>query len=389
MRTRLLSWLAATAVLLGVTAVPAQAAPSLLPLTVTNNSGRADQVHLYVLGVYNGRLGHVNAAGAFTPWSGGGNPPVPAPDVSIAGPGQGGSRTLNIPINLAGGRLYMSFGEKLKFFLTPDGLVQPAPWNPSDPNRNILFDWSEFTYNNGGLWLNSSQVDMFSVPHAVEVTASTGQVKKTGELVGNGRNRIFDGLRNQGGDWGRLVHTRPDGTRVRALAPRLGIESGIFGGTYFDSYTQSAWNTYRTTDLTVVPYENEPGKKFIGRTDGGGVMHFTNTAGARVASFQQPSSRDIFGCDGRLAAPNNDIGAIARTLCAALHRSTLGFLHTQPTVNPAEFYTRAITDHYSKIIHANMVDGKAYGFAFDDVGHFESLVHDGNPRSARVVLTPF
>jgi hypothetical protein len=36
-----------------------------------------------------------------------------------------------------------------------------------------------------------------------------------------------------------------------------------------------------------------------------------------------------------------------------------------------------------------MVDGKAYGFAFDDVGHFESLVHDGNPSSARITLTPF
>src|SRR5256714_5104854 len=35
-------------------------------------------------------------------------------------------------------------------------------------------------------------------------------------------------------------------------------------------------------------------------------------------------------------------------------------------------------------MHANMVDGRAYGFAFDDVGNFESLVHDGDPRSASV-----
>ena len=30
-------------------------------------------------------------------------------------------------------------------------------------------------------------------------------------------------------------------------------------------------------------------------------------------------------------------------------------------------------------MHANMVDGRAYGFAFDDVGAFESLVHDPDP----------
>ena len=36
-----------------------------------------------------------------------------------------------------------------------------------------------------------------------------------------------------------------------------------------------------------------------------------------------------------------------------------------------------------------MVDGKAYGFAFDDVGGFESLVHDGDPRSAGIILGAF
>jgi hypothetical protein len=36
-----------------------------------------------------------------------------------------------------------------------------------------------------------------------------------------------------------------------------------------------------------------------------------------------------------------------------------------------------------------MVDGKAYAFAFDDVGAFESLVHDGDPRAAGIVLSPF
>jgi len=36
-----------------------------------------------------------------------------------------------------------------------------------------------------------------------------------------------------------------------------------------------------------------------------------------------------------------------------------------------------------------MVDGKAYGFAFDDVGNHEALVHDGDPRQASLILDPF
>ncbi|GLZ31666.1 sugar hydrolase [Lentzea sp. NBRC 105346] len=362
---------------------PAQAAPSLLPLTVQNSSGRGDAVYLYVTGVMNGRLGYVNANGQFTAWSGGSIPPSPAPDVSIPGPGNGGSRTLQIPLGLAGGRLWMSFGQKIKFFLVPGGLVQPAPWAPGDPNRDILFDWSEFTYDNGGLWLNSSQVDMFSVPHAVEVTASNGTVKRTGQLVAGGRNRIFDQHLALGGDWARLVYNR-----LRVLNPSKGIDAGLFSGSYYSGYVSSAWSTYGAQTLTVVPYENQPTNRFTCRTSGG-VLNCNNASGGFVASFQQPSTRDVFNCDGRLAAPNNDVGAISRSLCAALNRSTLGYLHTQPTTNASQFYTRSITNHYSKIIHSNMVDGKAYGFAFDDVGHFESLVHDPNPRSARVTLTSF
>ncbi len=36
-----------------------------------------------------------------------------------------------------------------------------------------------------------------------------------------------------------------------------------------------------------------------------------------------------------------------------------------------------------------MADGKAYGFAFDDVGAHESLVHEANPQEAFMTLDPF
>ncbi|HEY8481979.1 MAG TPA: beta-1,3-glucanase family protein, partial [Spirillospora sp.] len=133
--------------------------PDVLPVEITNNSGRGEQVHIYVVGtnLETGRLGYVNESGAFTPWPAGSIPPTPAPDVSIGGPANGASKTIRIPRGMSG-RVYFSFGEKISFFLTPDGLVQPAPWNPSDPNHNVILDWSEFTLNNDGLWLNSSQV---------------------------------------------------------------------------------------------------------------------------------------------------------------------------------------------------------------------------------------
>ena len=393
MRLRLRSLLLSLSLVIPVTAVvatPAQAiGPAILPVSVTNNTGRGEAVYLYTIGVQlsSGRLGYVNQAGTFTAWSGGQLPPSPAPDVAIGGPGNGGTTTINFPRGFSG-RVYFSLGEKLKFFLTPDGLVQPAPWAGGDANRNILFDWSEFTYNDAGLWLNSSQVDMFAIPHAVTVTGANGATRRTGDVVNNGRNAIIDGIRGQSG-WANTVVSRSDGTVLRVLAPGKAAEAGLLAANYYDSYIASAWNAYTGKVLTVVPFGDQPNTGYFGRTSGN-VMNFTNSAGQQVASFNRPSSGSVWGCAGDLPAPNDQVvGPISRTLCAALNRGTLGTLDTQPTLNASEFYRNNPANQYGRIIHANMVDGKAYAFPFDDVGAFESLVHDGDPRSAGLILSPF
>jgi len=363
--------------------------PNLLPLNVSNNTGRSDPVYLYVLGtnLSTGRLGYVDAGGTFTAWGAGGNPPTPAPDVSIAGPGNGGSTTVQVPRGISG-RVYFSLGKKLNFYLTPDGLVQPAPWAGGDSNRDILFDWSEFTYNDAGLWLNSSQVDMFAVPHTVSVTNSGGAVKSTGTVAANGRDNVINGIKAQSG-WGGSVYTRSDGTVLRVLAPGKAADAGQLSTTYLDPYISSAWNAYTGKTLTVIPFTDQPNTKYFGRTSGN-VMNFTNGAGQQVASFNKPSTANVWGCDGALAAPNDQVvGPISRTLCAALNRGTLGTIDTQPSTNAADFYNSNPTNQYAKLVHANMADGKAYAFAFDDVGNFESLVNDGDPRSAGITLNPF
>jgi hypothetical protein len=309
--------------------------------------------------------------------------------VSIPGPANGQSKTIKIPRELSG-RMYFSFGKKLVFKLSLDGLVQPAPWAGDDPNSDIIFDWSEFTFNGSGLWLNSSQVDQFAVPHAVTVTGPNGVTKKTGEVVAGGRNKILNAIKAQKG-FEKTVVTRADGTVLRALAPGKASDAGLFSATYLDPYITSTWNAYRSKALTVVPFTDQPAVKYVGRTDGSGnVMNFTDTTGKVVASFNKPTTANVWGCDGALGAPNDlVVGPIARTLCAAMHRTTLGTLDTQPSGTASDFYKGALTNHFSRIVHQNMADGKAYGFAFDDVQAQESLVHDGDPRLAGVVLSPF
>ncbi|AEV87894.1 glucan endo-1,3-beta-D-glucosidase [Actinoplanes sp. SE50] len=373
------------------TSAPATIPPreALLPVTVTNKTGRGDAVHLYVLGVNldTGKLGYVDRAGRFTAWSGGGAVPLAAPDVSIPGPATGASTTIRVPRNLSG-RLYFSFGRKLDFRLTRDGLVQPAPWAAGDPNHDILFDWSEFTVNSSGLWLNSSQVDMFAVPHTVSVTGGSGTTSSTGTPVANGRQRVIDAIKASP-DFARSVVTRSDGTVLRVLAPGKAADAGLMSPTYLDPYIATAWNAYTGRTLTVTPFTDRPTVRYLGRTSGN-VMSFTDPAGRVVASFTRPSTADVWGCDGALGAPNDQVvGPIARTLCAALQRSTLGRIDTQPAGRAADFYQGNPANLYAKAVHAAMLDGKAYAFAFDDVLNQESLVHDGDPRTAAITFTPF
>ncbi|WP_414721055.1 glycoside hydrolase family 64 protein [Streptomyces sp.] len=393
-RLRLLALLAVTTTIgtAVVVAEPPSAAagalPATIPLTFKNSSGRSEQVYVYNLGtdLATGRQGWADAGGTFHPWPAGGSVPVPAPDAAIAGPANGQSMTIRLP--KFSGRIYFSYGQKLVFKLATGGLVQPAVQNPSDPNRNILFNWSEYTLNDSGLWINSTQVDMMSVPYAVGLKRPDGSVASTGRLKPGGYRGFFDALRGQPGGWAGLVQTRSDGTVLRALAPGHGIEAGALPPGIMDDYINRVWTKYATSTLTVTPFANQPSVKYYGRVSGG-VMNFSDGSGTRVTSFQKPDSDSVFGCYKRLDAPNDQVrGPISRTLCAGFNRSTLLTNPNQPDTSSAGFYRDTVTNHYARKIHAQMVDGKAYGFAFDDVGAHESLVHDAAPQQAYVTLDP-
>lgn len=384
----------ALAVLIGVTgavvatAPAAFAVPATIPLEISNNSGRGDQVYIYDIGTLlsTGQQGWADASGAFHAWPAGAVPPIAAPDASITGPANGSALTINIP--QFSGRLYFSYGQKLVFQLATGGLVQPAVQNPSDPNENILFNWSEYTLNGSGLFINSTQVDMFSAPYAVGVKSTSGATQSTGHLKPGGYSGFFTALRAQPGGWGNLIQTNASGTVLRALSPGHGIEDGKLSSSIMADYVNRVWTKYSSATLTVTPFADQPNTKYYG-TVSGNVMNFTDSSGAVVTSFQKPDSASIFGCAGLLDAPNDLVrGPISRTLCAGYNRATLLTDTQQPDTNAADFYQDTVCDQYARKVHEMMVDGKAYAFPFDDVGNFESLVQDPNPQEGFLTLDP-
>ncbi|MEU0430140.1 beta-1,3-glucanase family protein [Streptomyces sp. NPDC006290] len=362
----------------GTTDASTKAAAGSLPLTIVNNSGSFGNasVYVYVVGNQDGQQVRVTQDGTLAPISLSDNSADGFTDYALTLAGSGETR-LSLPY--MSGRIYVSLGAKLKFKAVKDGngnaaLQYPAGWVTSDPSFGVLHDCAEFTYNSAGMFCNTTMVDMFSVPMSIRLNGDKEQT--TGTVRDGGRAAAFAAVK-QNADFAPLVVDD-----VRIIAPGHGLDSGLFAKDYFAPYIDEVWSTYTGKDLTVTTNAGT----FTGRVR---ADRFTFDGPASV-SFAKPSTRDVLFCDGNLAAPNDGTtGPVAAVLGAGFNRSTLLSNPAQPTTSAADFYRTDLTNHYSKAVHAATEDGRAYGFAFDDVADFASYIQDTAPTAIRLTLTPF
>ncbi|MEY9490615.1 hypothetical protein RKD26_006409 [Streptomyces calvus] len=353
------------------------AAAGPLPLTIVNNSGSFDNanVHLYVVGNADGRQVRLTPDGTLAPIAASDNGSDGFTDYAISL--SGGETKLSLPY--MSGRIYVALGGKLKLKAVTDGngnaaLQYPAGWVSSDPNYGVLHDCAEFTYNSSGMFCNTTMVDMFSVPLSIRLTGSKEQT--TGTVREGGRAAAFAAVKEVEA-FSRLV---VDETRI--IAPGHGLDAGLFAEDYFAPYIDEVWSTYTGKDLKITTNAGT----FTGRVRGD---RFTFDGPAQ-ASFGKPSTRDVLFCDGALAAPNDGTtGPVAAVLGAGFNRSTLLSHPDQPTTDASVFYGTELTNHYSKAMHTATEDGKAYGFAFDDVADFASYIQDTAPTGLQLTISPF
>ena len=350
-----------------------------LPLTVVNRTGQFGNasIWLYIVGNAGGQQVRVTPDGTLAPV-------VPSDN------GSGGFADYAIPLSAGGdtkltlprmsGRIYVALGAKLKFKVVTDGagkaaLQYPAGWVSGDPNYQVMHDCAEFTFNASGMFCNTTMVDMFSVPLAIRLTGAKDQT--TGALKDGARAKVFSDLRAVDAYQKLII-----GDDLRVIAPGHGLGAGLFAQDYFAPYIDQVWDTYGSKDLKVTTNAGT----FTGRVSGG-RLSFTGPASV---AFDKPSTKDVLFCDGALAAPNDGTtGPVAAILGAGFNRTTLHSAAAQPTTDPAAFYGEQVTHHYAKAMHAATADGKAYGFAFDDVADFASYIQDTAPTGITLTLTPF
>lgn len=375
--------------------VPTQVAKGSLPLEFVNNFS-GDHVNAYISGLdSDNRVVFVGGDGRLIyPTAGGSKTPVKITQpIAISMGTKGRTFKMALPITLSSGRIYFCEGD-LPFFMVStdngDGLVQPSVTNLKDPSAGLNWGFVELTYTKSkALYANISYVDFVGMILSMKLGVSDGGgTQITRGLQSTAVENICTSLvaqsKKDSKPWSKMCVANSAGKQIRILAPGdyETINAGDFQN-YWQGYVDKVWTKYTGTPL-VIDTQTSRGKVNC-RVSGATMKCDSDNRG-----YNKPTAQDIWGCNsgpfGTLSSDNNVHLAVIPRLCAAFVRSTLLLQggNVQPSLAASHYYTADPTNHYSRIVHANEVDGKGYAFPYDDVNpdgeNASGMVSSGSPR---------
>ena len=287
------------------------------------------------------------------------------------------------------GRIFVSFGEPMYMSVVKGadgsiGFAGPNPLNGTDPNVGLYYDWYEYTWNDNALFINTTQVDQFSIPLALDVYGGN-KTRHLNSGITQTRAQVLQEYNTEVPVEFQLADTNP----VRILAPgKDAFDTGKPQEHYFDAYIDEAWTYYQTHTLTI----NRGAEQYVG-TVVNDVLVFQHVNWAQTPNagepegfqFQvfKPTTQDVLEGKGNLArASDGDVWGVTPQLeaqiCAAFNRHVME--DTTLWKNASAFYQQAPANYYSRFWHVHGVNGKAYGFAYDDVSDQSSTLIESQPE---------
>lgn len=224
----------------------------------------------------------------------------------------------NLP-RIEAGRMFIGVGSPLYIRTFNDGFAGPDINNPTDPNRDIYFDFVEFTVDEYGYHGNTTRVDQFGFPIQHRLVNMTGSYDRTvGELESETRAGLFAKFQNEVPYEFKSLATLQAPYRI--VCPISGPFN--IGGAYENYF----------------------------------------------AGYTSIPTRDIFLGIG---------GAANAEVCAALNRHVY---YESDWNNVSRYYNAAPANYYAKFWHDHSIDGLAYGFCYDDVNGQAAYLEVGDPK---------
>ncbi len=281
---------------------------------------------------------------------------------------------LRMPPEMQGARIYVSVGQPLYIGISPDnsGWTVPDPVGVTNPNYSTVYDWFEFTFQYGGVPFggNTTQVDQFGLP--LSFTLAQGNFSATrGTAVT--RNQVFTTYQNSvPTEFQQLVIKDGQGNPLRIASPRSEQPGGL--AHYLDQPVDDFWTKY-----TVQPFTfTSPGSYTVtGRVNANNQFAYTVTAlnpagvsGSYV--MNKPTTAQVFAGDGPFVG-SHEQGAFLAQLDAAFNRGVAA--SPDQWGNVAAYYPADTKyNSYAQVFHELGLDGKNYGFPYDDVNSQSSVL---------------
>ena len=352
-----------------------------------------------------------------------------------------GTKMSDLPINPAtgrhsiplpfiqSGRILLSIGKPLYYYINPGGTSLAAPTkstNHNDQNYGTVFDFMEFTYYSTGggarVYVNTSRVDEYAISMGFELNAlqgTTGTIQRTGELM-NHKNTVQAFLNfNKPADYNQCYRSffqdivNP-GNMQDASGNQIFTQTASYKN--FQTYIDNIWQTYKSKDLLMILGTQNTGKTdsnlvIRGRVDNNNVFNFTQTKtvnGTTVVTGGtlplKPTTSDVLGGNASTGAFNNSSldgkpgheldNSLRVTFVAALNRHSLftdaADGQIQYPEDVSKFYKTEPYNYYAAFWHAQGVSykGLQYGFSYDDDANQSSTIVGDNPAYCTLYFGP-
>jgi hypothetical protein len=214
-------------------------------------------------------------------------------------------------------------------------------------NKNQYYDFMEYTIGPSQFNGNTTRVDAFGIKIAIRLHCADGFETTVGENAATFAEdravtfqRFVDAVPTEFKPLAQLQ------APYRIVSPGAGgFDAGGQYANYYSAYVDQIW---QSNGLTVP----KPGP------NGGGLGSYPDLS---AAIYRHTGGAGTFSPDGKL-------------LSQAMWASS------------ANFYQAAPANYYAKFWHDNAINGKAYGFPYDDVGGYSSYISHMNPQYMLVAI---
>jgi|GEM_PF-6699320 len=327
--------------------------------------------------------------------------------------------TIQIPQGLYGCRIFIAFESPMYLHFHETGGYAGANLNSSsDPNDGIRWEIVELTWGDSGLWTNTSRVDAYQYPMALEVSGFTGTITtatyaesyvsalsgtgtpkfgKIGELLSHAEilNRWEEEVSN---DYlvAKVIKTHSiDGGPIIEQPSKV----EAFPKTILDAYIDDIWTTYTRQQLTINIGERGA---WTGSVTGEQFNFVDPEDGSIATIYRKPTSFNVIEGSGALAfTPANSSTnrekhdedlMIQAQMAAAITRHAIYTDQFSPTVqythDASRFFVREPYNEYVSFFHNEAISyaSQTYAFAYDDVGDHSSTIQSTFPTSVRVII---